>query len=369
MQGGTISNCKSGKYGGAIFVSTNTSLVLNNAMIKNCSASSVAGGIVCNDATFKGSTSITNCSAAYYAAVVVQSSATLNIQDTTTIKNNNSTGSEADSCGTINTEGDSTAPAKVKLSGNPYIYENTNNSTIQANLKERSDADVADRILVAEEGLGENAKIGVYALNNYNAGDTFARTASASAVNSTNAANLEKFINDKDTSLKGHAGDDDEVIWSKFIPVNIVVNLDEVATEDMWFTLQTQSATTGQRSRIAVCVPKGSKTGSTVVLESSGIKNSFALISGGSPNGYTLSTPTLKNTPTTASGQTIGSNEALESSTSFLCYLTLSTACAKKGEIDSTSGIRELTFNASWTSPTDTTKFSGQSGVTNTMSF
>jgi hypothetical protein len=257
----------------------------------------------------------------------------------------------------------------VEVSGSPYIYNNTASGVTQANLGDLSNENTGADIKVGEQGLSGEATIGVTSKNNADSGDTFARTVAASAGNSTNSANLQKFINDKDTSLTGHAGNDDAVIWSKFVPVNIVINLGEAATEDMWFTLQVQSASTGQRSRIAVHVPKGSKTGSTVALENSGVKNSFALISGGSPNGYTLSTPTLKNTPTTASGQTIGANEALESSTSFLCYLTLSTACAKKGEIDSDTGIRELTFNASWTSPTDTTKFSGQSGVTNTMNF
>ena len=371
-----IKNCVG--QGGAIAAWRATIEMKGYAKIESCEATystyTKAGAIIAWSCNFSmtDNAEISGCTAALHSAISLGLSTgdakrTTKISGNAKIQNNTCTGTASATYQTVAVGKVGGHDVTVEVSGSPYIYNNTAPGVEQANLGDLSNENTGADIKVGEAGLSNEATVGVTSKNNAESGDTFARTESASAATSTNASNLEKFINDKDTSLKGIAGDDDRVIWSKLIPVNLIINVAEKATDDMWFTLQMQSETTGKRSRFSVCIKKGSKTGSTVVMENSGIKNSFALIAGGSPNGYTLSTPTLSNTPTAASGQTIGENEALESSTTFSCYLTLSTACSKQGEIDSTSGIRELSFNASWKSPTDVTKLSSQSGVTNTI--
>ena len=225
-------------------------------------------------------------------------------------------------------------------------------------------------IYVAEEGLGKDAQIGVYSVNNYKPGATFARTVAEKSSASTGAVNLARFSNDRDSSLSGTAGSGNAVIWSKFVPVKIIIKQDAVAA-DRWYTLQIQSASTGSRMRVPIKVAANATEGSIITMQPAGLKGYVSCIADGSAYGYTLSDPKYVNTPDTSAtggGTALGDDtDALEDSTSFLCAMTVNSTNSYRGNIKTDSGVRELTFTSTWKSPDSTTKLIDMSSVTNTI--
>ena len=166
------------------------------------------------------------------------------------------------------------------------------------------------------------------------------------------------------------AGEDDEVVWGKYIPLNIVVT-QEKTVKDRWYTLQLQNAVTGARTRLPLKVPANSAQGSVVAMVQAGQKYYVSEIEDGSAYGYTLAYTSYVNTPdTSATGKGVahtGTDEKSDS-TSFLCGVTVDSANANKGNTATTSGLRELTLTSTWASPnSEATKLMGQSGVTNTL--
>ncbi len=266
-----------------------------------------------------------------------------------------------DSYGTVESAG------KIIVSGNTYIYENTTGS-VQTNVLDDTDTDDGTKIYVGEEGLGKGAKIGVYSDKNCDAGDIFGHTVADQASASTNSVNLARFINDKDTSLTGTAGAANAVVWSKFVPVKIIIN-QAAASVDTYYTLQVQSAITGARTRIPITVPAGATSGGIVTMQPAGMKGYVSCIENGSAYGYSLSNPSYTNTPNTSKGGTALGDEKdeLEEATSFLCGLTVNATNANQGNINTDSGVRELSFTSTWTALDSPTKLSGQMEVTNTL--
>ena len=162
--------------------------------------------------------------------------------------------------------------ACVVVSGSPKICDNWDSSGesggVQLNICENTALDVGTKIKVAEEGLNADAEIGVYATTNYNAGNTFARTATTP---STDYANLSCFKNDKNSRLTGYAVSEDRVIWSSVEPLTITKKLPSAPLQDTWFTVQLTNGTTGATYRQQIKVAAGQTTGSATVVLQSGI--------------------------------------------------------------------------------------------------
>ena len=338
----SITGCYSSQFGGALSSYRGTIILKENATVTGC----------------KGD----------YASVARIVSAKMYIRDNAKLTGNKTTTEDTDTSyyGAIYPYNADTA---VYVSGNIQVTGNTNASGNPANLIDSSAENVGNKIYVEEAGLGKNAKVGVYSVSNCDAGDTFARTVANQAASSNNAVNLSRFINDKETSLTGEAGSADAVVWGKSVPVKIIINHTQAPIVDTYYTLQIQAATTGARTRVPITVPAGKTSGGIIVMLPAGMKSYISCIENGSAYGYTLSSPAYVNTVNTSKGGTaLGDDkDELEESTSFLCSLTVNSTNTSQGNIDTDSGVRELSFTSTWAAPDNPTKLTGQMEVTNTL--
>ena len=379
-----IVGCESDNYGAAFvykFKDTEPTFEMHDeAKILNCKALNGFGGalgVQNGKAVIDGSCLISgNSATAGASAIRLEGDTTLTMSDKAKITNNvDASAATSEHHGAVG--GSSTAgtvfTGKVTLSGSPYIYDNTgsNDSDNQCNLIDSTAKNDGKQIYVDEAGLTKEAKIGVYSANNSSASLVFARTVASKSGNTTNSINFQNFKNDKNDTLTGAAGDENQIVWSKYIPVNIVINQEKYLT-DHWYTLQLQNSTTGARTRFHVKVAAGTTSGNVICMVQAGLKNFISCVEDGSAYAYTLSNPVYVNTPDTSStgkGEALGTDtDEKADSASFLCGLTVNSTNANKGNISTTSGLRELTFTSAWTTiSNEATKITAQSGVTNTF--
>jgi hypothetical protein len=158
--------------------------------------------------------------------------------------------------------------SKAVFSGSAKVYDNTNGSGSRANVGDVSTLNTGTQIQVAEEGLNDDAEIGVYSTSNYKAGNTFARTETSP---SSGYGNLSAFVNDKNTRLTGYAGTDDRVIWSSKERLVLKKELPAASAHDSWFVVSLKNTVTGEVYRQAIEVPAGSTSGTATVAVQSGV--------------------------------------------------------------------------------------------------
>ena len=293
MEGGTISNCTA-NYGGAVYNKAGD-FTMTGGTISKCTAIHTAdttrgaGGAIFNYGTSSvgkatvvvtGDAKITGCKAGSGSAIYNRSSSNfLTISGNAQITGNILSASDGAQPAAIADHGDALGKSAVVVAGSPSIYDNLDyTETEQRNVLDNSGLNVGSVIVVGVQdddgnvtGLEEGAKIGVYATTNYNAGNTFARTATTK---STDYANLSAFVNDKNTRLTGLASAADpynRVVWSSAEKLVLKKVLPSAVAHDTWFTVQVKDTDSGEVYRQAIKVAAGSTEGSATVLVQSGV--------------------------------------------------------------------------------------------------
>ncbi len=277
--GSCIKDCEN-THNGAVYVSDAAVVTIDGGVISGCTGT--YGGamyIKSGTVTLKGTTQLinntTNCGAAIFMNESNTESVTkvLNIEGSATVKGNISKEAKFGAYGAIAVP--NAASSRVYVKGSPYIYDNWTATGeaggVQYNLQDPTALNDGTVITIAEEGLNDDAKIGVYATTNYNAGNTFARTATTK---STDYANLSAFVNDKNTRLTGLASAADpynRVVWSSAEKLVLKKVLPSAVAHDTWFTVQLKDTDSGEVYRQAIKVPAGSTSGTATVLVQSGI--------------------------------------------------------------------------------------------------
>ena len=323
MSGGTIDGC-SAQYGGAIYNRSGSTFTMTGGTISGCTASQAsdktrgAGGAIFNNGSstakatvaLSGNAKIENCMAGSGSAIYNRSGGeVLTIVDNVQITGCSLLASDGIQPCAVANHSDALGKSAVVVAGSPTIYGNLDyTKTEQRNVLDSSGLNVGSVIVVGIQdddgnvtGLNDDAKIGVYATTNYNAGNTFARTATTK---STDYANLSVFKNDKNSRLTGLASAADpynRVIWSSAEKLVLKKTLPAAAAHDTWFTVQLTDTDSGEVYRQAIKVPAGSTSGSATVLVQSGIKYEVAdvgeqsswryVCSGSSYAGATTTTP------------------------------------------------------------------------------
>ncbi len=303
MEGGTISNCKSTAVsnGGAVCLITSektaeldvattsaTTMTMSGGSITGCSANNGGGaiGIINAQVTITGTASLSGNSAPRGGAVYLCGTGTnlygakVTIGGNASITGNTTTNTSTGAPGAVAVYETVPAAGQIVLSGSPKIYDNWDASGEtggnQRNVFCSTALNVGNQIQVGVKddegnvtGLNDDAKIGVYAKTNYNAGNTFARTVTTK---STDYENLSVFKNDKNTRLTGLASAADpynRVVWSSTEPLTITKTIPAAVTDDTWFTVQLVNNTTGDIYRQSIKVEAGQTSGSaTLVLQS-----------------------------------------------------------------------------------------------------
>ncbi len=267
-------------HNGAVYVNSAAVATIDGGVISDCTGTyGAAMYIAAGTVTLKGATQILNNTATCGGAIFVNESSAgsvtkiLNIEGSTKVKGNISKEAKYGAYGAIAVP--NAASTRVYVSGSPYVYDNWNAAGeaggVQYNLEDPTGLNDGTVISVAEEGLEDDAKIGVYAATNYKAGNTFARTVTTK---STDYENLSAFVNDKNTRLTGLASAADpynRVIWSSAEKLVLTKVLPAATAHDTWFTVQLKDTASGTVYRQAIKVPAGSTSGSATVLVQSGV--------------------------------------------------------------------------------------------------
>ena len=198
----TFEECTTTKSGGAIYNGSSQALMLAGCIFKKCTATTNGGAIYHSPSSSQAlmitDSAITECTAQKGAAIYLNNgSATLKGDNALMILS--CSASDA-SGGAVNVNGKS-----VYYEGNVYVYDNYgtgNLSEQQKNMVLESNSTAI--INTTTNGLGNNAKIGVYVTDSqYNnrgqAGQQF-----ATAGNTANGiSNVNRFINDRNNNLYG----------------------------------------------------------------------------------------------------------------------------------------------------------------------
>ncbi len=288
MNAGSIIDGCSANWGGAVYAEPTGYLFVNGATLTNNEAAMCGGALACyGNATMEitgtedNPTIISGNKATGLSAIRICNGSSLDISGFVNITGNSNLAgtndTEAAAVGSNATYKGSTQNDTMLISGTPYIYDNTDSTgTKQQNLLDHTSLDEGAFIRVGEAGLADRSKIGVTALESYNAGNTFARTVAASA---SSVSNLSAFVNDKSSRLTGLAGAGNATIWSSIEPLILKATIPVAKDYDEWVVVQLVDGDTGNVYRQAVKVPAGSTEGSATVAVSSGVTYTVADVS------------------------------------------------------------------------------------------
>ena len=264
---GNKANYSCASKGGAFSVAEGNTLTLDGETTIQNNKSDVSGAALYANAanvSIKGDTKILSNTAPEFSAVEIDGGMSMPVEGNVKISENVNTSTSATAA-----VGCSDTASTLVLSGNLTIYDNKSSDDKQQNLFDDTALNDGTFIKIAEAGISEDAKIGVWAVNNYNVTNTFARTENDS---SEEVANLECFINDRNASLTGYAGSDNRVIWSSLEPVTLKKTLLSAQEQDTWFVVQIKNTDTNEIYHQAIRVEAGKTTGEATVLLRSGLE-------------------------------------------------------------------------------------------------
>ena len=219
----TFENCKagwdgtasvSGGNGGAIYSGatglTYVTFGVDGHISKGCTASADGGAVYMGGGTLN-QVSVFGCSAGGIGAAVYVPSG-----KTTTFKGGRYVGNTASGTngGAINTATDNNSSSHFDFEGSVRVYDNNVDASGNQRNVVLSVTDRAEPIRTTSIGLNADAKIGIYVIGSATS-NPYVNHGVADKNFGTfgNAANLNRFINDRDTKLKGDAGTGKNICW------------------------------------------------------------------------------------------------------------------------------------------------------------